>query len=134
MAAGMPHGAAVACKGSGAARALQCLQSNHDVRPTSMPACLGGPGVHPDALHCPGRGACRCIEISKRGIWSPAAVAYDRPDLDYSLLALDFMSPGALGAGLARLSLDLAAGTVGRGGGGCRACRRQAGSACVLRP
>jgi len=45
-------------------------------------------------------------------------VACDRPDLDYSLLALDFMSPEALGAGLARLSLDLAAGTVGRGGGG----------------
>ncbi len=30
-------------------------------------------------------------EISKRDIWSPARVAQDRPDVDYKLVAIDFL-------------------------------------------
>lgn len=30
-------------------------------------------------------------EISKRDIWSPARVAQERPDIDYKLIAIDFL-------------------------------------------
>jgi hypothetical protein len=33
----------------------------------------------------------RMAEISKRDIWSPARVAQDRPDIEYKLVAIDFL-------------------------------------------
>ena len=54
----------------------------------------------------------RFVEISKRDIWSPARLAQDRPDLHYSLLAVDFLPPSALQSGLLQLSTSLAAGNL----------------------
>lgn len=44
------------------------------------------------------------IEISKRDIWSRHRVTQDRPDVSYSLLAVDFMSKEALHKALMRVS------------------------------
>ena len=51
----------------------------------------------------------RFVEISKRDIWSPARLAQERPDLHYSLLAVDFLPPSAIQTGLMKLSTSLAA-------------------------
>ena len=49
------------------------------------------------------------MEIGKRGIWSPARVAQERPDVAYGFVAVDFLPPGVLHAGMACM---LAAGEV----------------------
>jgi len=49
------------------------------------------------------------IEISKRDIWSTARMMQERPDVRYSLLAVDFMSADALHSALMRVSDGLAA-------------------------
>jgi NADPH:quinone reductase-like Zn-dependent oxidoreductase/3-oxoacyl-(acyl-carrier-protein) synthase/acyl carrier protein len=54
----------------------------------------------------------RFVEISKRDIWSPARVAQERPDVSYSLVAVDFMSEAALNAALARVASAAAAGKL----------------------
>ncbi len=33
----------------------------------------------------------RMREISKRDIWSPQRIAQERPDIDYQLVAIDFL-------------------------------------------
>ena len=52
------------------------------------------------------------VEISKRDIWSPARLAQDRPDVHYTLLALDFLPASTLQAGLLQLSSALAHGSL----------------------
>ena len=74
-------------------------------------AQAGGVGVLLNSLTSPGmvagsmagvRPGGRFVEISKRDIWSPARLAQDRPDLHYSLLAVDFLPPSALHSALTR--------------------------------
>ena len=36
------------------------------------------------------------VELSKRGIWSPGRVAQERPDVSYTLLAVDFLASNVL--------------------------------------
>ena len=52
----------------------------------------------------------RVVELSKRGIWSAARVSQERPDVAYSLLAVDFLPPGSLNVALTRVSASMAAG------------------------
>lgn len=47
-------------------------------------------------------------EIGKRDIWSPQRVAQERPDISYTLLAIDFFPPEALQASLSAVSTHLA--------------------------
>jgi len=54
----------------------------------------------------------RFVEISKRDIWSPARVAQERPDVLYSLLAVDFLPVSVINAALSEVSGQLAAGDV----------------------
>ena len=51
---------------------------------------LTSPGMVAATLACLGPHA-RLSEISKRDIWSPARVAQERPDVDYKLVAIDFL-------------------------------------------
>ena len=37
--------------------------------------------------------AASLTEISKRDIWSPQRIAQERPDLQYKLVAIDFLPP-----------------------------------------
>ena len=74
-------------------------------------AALGGIDVVLNSLTSPGMvagsvagvrpGGC-FVEISKRDIWSPARLAQDRPDVSYSLLAVDFLPPSAVCSALTR--------------------------------
>ena len=50
----------------------------------------------------------RMTEIGKRDIWSPQRIAQERPDITYSLLAIDFFPPEALQASLSAVSTHLA--------------------------
>lgn len=52
------------------------------------------------------------IEISKRDIWCTNRVLQERPDVQFSLLAVDFMSAEALHASLMRISEGLSASTL----------------------
>jgi hypothetical protein len=54
----------------------------------------------------------RFVEIGKRDIWAPAAVAAERPDVISHLLAIDFMPPAVLQQLLLQVSSDLATGRV----------------------
>jgi len=45
------------------------------------------------------------VEISKRDIWGGVRVAQERPDINYSLVAVDFMSEDALHAALTRVAI-----------------------------
>ena len=53
----------------------------------------------------------RFVEISKRDIWSPARLAQDRPDLHYSLLAVDFLPPSAIHSALTRAAQAVSSGS-----------------------
>ena len=72
---------------------------------------LTSSGFVAGSLACLKRGG-RFIEISKRDIWSAARVAQDRPDVGYSLVAVDFLPATAVHSSMARLAAQLAAGTV----------------------
>lgn len=51
---------------------------------------LTSPGMVAATLACLARGG-QLAEIGKRGIWSPARVAQERPDVAYRLVAIDFL-------------------------------------------
>lgn len=51
-------------------------------------------------------------EVSKRDIWSPQRVAQERPDVKYSLIAIDFWEPQVVGSSLQRLAGMLARGNT----------------------
>ena len=52
------------------------------------------------------------MEIGKRGIWSAEAVQAVRPDVQYSLLAIDFVPPSVMGHMLTRITHGLAGGLI----------------------
>ena len=52
------------------------------------------------------------VEISKRDIWASLRVAQERPDISYSLLAVDFMPEIALNAALTSVSKQAAMGNL----------------------
>ena len=60
------------------------------------------------SLHCGGR----FVEISKRDIWSGARVAQERPDVTYSLLAVDFLPASVIHTALTKVAGQLAAGVL----------------------
>ena len=72
---------------------------------------LTSPGMVGAALALLRRGG-RLVEIGKRDVWSGAAVAAQRPDVAYSLVAVDFLPPRVLHSLLLELSSDMAAGRV----------------------
>ncbi|MFZ9292567.1 MAG: KR domain-containing protein, partial [Ilumatobacteraceae bacterium] len=95
--------------------------SSRDVRFASEAALLGGAHASLNSLTSAGMvaGSLAClrvggrfVEIGKRDVWSAARVAQERPDVAYSLLAVDFMPPAVLGASLSRLSASLASGAL----------------------
>ena len=67
---------------------------------------LTSPGMVSASLTALSRGGV-FVEISKRDIWSGARVAQERPDVTYSLLAVDFMSEEALHESLMRISAGI---------------------------
>ena len=50
------------------------------------------------------------VEVGKRGIWSPARVAQDRPDAAYHLVAVDFWRPATVAGSLLNLATNFAQG------------------------
>ena len=99
---------------------VQHVLNSRDTSSGTELARIGGVDVVLNSLTSPGmvagsvagvRPGGRFVEISKRDIWSPARLAQDRPDVTYSLLALDFLPPSALQSGLLRLSTSLAVGS-----------------------
>lgn len=55
------------------------------------------------------RGA-RLVELAKRDIWSPQRAAQERPDVTYSLLAVDFLPVAVLRRSLQAVAARVAAG------------------------
>ena len=93
--------------------------NSRDLSSATELARVGGVDVVLNSLTSPGmvagsvagvRLGGRFVEISKRDIWSPARLAQERPDLHYSLLAVDFLPPSAIQSGLMKLTTSLAAG------------------------
>ena len=83
-------------------------------------ALTGGVDVVLNSLTSPGmvagsvagvRPGGRFVEISKRDIWSPARLAQDRPDVSYSLLAVDFLPPSAVHSALTRAAQAVSTGS-----------------------
>ena len=83
-------------------------------------AQIGGVDVVLNSLTSPGmvagsvaglRPGGRLLEISKRDIWSPARLAQDRPDVHYSLLAVDFLPPSAVHSALTRAAQAVSSGS-----------------------
>ena len=72
---------------------------------------LTSPGMVASSLSLLAHGG-RLVEISKRDVVSAARVLQERPDVSYSLLAVDFLPPPVLHVLLSRLSRRLAAGEV----------------------
>lgn len=52
------------------------------------------------------------VEVGKRDIWSAARIAQERPDVSYHTLAIDFLPPALVGAGMTRVSAMLARGEL----------------------
>ena len=50
------------------------------------------------------------VEVGKRGIWSPARVAQERPDAAYHLVAIDFWLPATVAGSLLNLATNFAHG------------------------
>lgn len=72
---------------------------------------LTSPGMVAGSLAGVGiRGA--WVEIGKRDIWSPARLAQERPDIHYTLLALDFLPGQAIQSCMLELSGALSAGKL----------------------
>ena len=70
---------------------------------------LTSPGMVRASMAGVGAGG-RVVEIGKRDVFSAAAVAHDRPDVVYSLVALDYLPPTQLHRVLSRVSARLGAG------------------------
>ena len=72
---------------------------------------LTSPGMVAAALAVLRRGG-RLVEIGKRDVWSGAAVAAMRPDVAYSLLAVDFLPGREVQAALRAVAAGAAAGAL----------------------
>ena len=113
----------IATAGSPAKRGLlrglgtQAVLSSRDLHFPGQLACITSVDCILNSLTAPGfvaasvsalaTGGC-LVEISKRDIWSPQRVAQERPDLGYSLVAVDFLTPAAVHASLMRVAAGLA--------------------------
>ena len=64
---------------------------------------LTSPGMVAASLACLAGGG-RFTEIAKRGVWSPARAAQERPDVAFAVIAIDLLPRPALRAALARVS------------------------------
>ena len=82
----------------------------------------GGADVVVNSLTSPGMVAAslatlrlggRFVEIGKRGILGPAAVAAARPDVSYQLVAIDFLEPSAVGRAMVHIVAAVANGRLG---------------------
>jgi len=124
--AALLHCSVFATAGSPAKRMLvrslgiQHVTNSRDTSSASELAHVGGVNVVLNSLTSPGmvagslagvRPGGRFVEISKRDIWSPARLAQDRPDLHYSLLAVDFLPPSALQSALTRAAQAVSSGS-----------------------
>jgi NADPH:quinone reductase-like Zn-dependent oxidoreductase len=94
---------------------------SRDSRFVAPLAALGGVDVVLNSLTSPGmvagslallRRGGRFVEIGKRDIWSPAVVAGERPDVAYSLLAVDFLPDAAVQSALQQVAAGVAAGRL----------------------
>ena len=74
---------------------LQCLPAHAGMVAASLAALMHGGAL---------------VEVGKRGIWSPARVAQDRPDAAYHLVAIDFWRPATVAASLLDLATSSAQG------------------------
>jgi NADPH:quinone reductase-like Zn-dependent oxidoreductase len=72
---------------------------------------LTSPGMVGGALALLRRGG-RLVEIGKRDVWSGAAVAAQRPDVAYSLLAVDFLPDSEVQAALRAVAAGAACGAL----------------------
>jgi NADPH:quinone reductase-like Zn-dependent oxidoreductase len=72
---------------------------------------LTSPGMVGGALALLRRGG-RLVEIGKRDVWSGAAVAAQRPDVAYSLLAVDFLPDSEVQAALRVVAAGAASGAL----------------------
>ena len=112
--------------GSASKRSLLRSLGSHHVINSRAPdfvsdlAQIGGVEVVLNSLTSPGmvagsvagvRVGGRFVEISKRDIWSPARLAQERPDLHYSLLAVDFLPPSAVHSALTRAAQAVSSGS-----------------------
>ena len=102
-------------------RGVQQAVSSRDLKVVTELASTGGVDAVLNTLTSPGMLAGsvaglkvggRLVEISKRDIWSPARLAQDRPDVHYSLLALDFLPQQAIHSCMLELSASLAGGKL----------------------
>jgi hypothetical protein len=84
-------------------------------------SCLGGVDVVLNSLTSPGmvggslavlKQGGRFVEIGKRDIWTPAAVAAERADVSFSLLAVDFLPGCVVQSALQRVAAGVAAGRL----------------------
>jgi len=120
-------GTVIATAGSSNKRALvrslgvAAAVGSRDTQFASDVAQLGGVDIVLNSLTSSGmvagslaalRRGGRFVEISKRDIWSPARLAQERPDVTYTLVAVDFLPDGAVQAALSRLGSRLAAGVL----------------------
>eukprot|EP00883_Tetradesmus_obliquus_P011533 jgi/Sobl393_1/4315/SZX67650.1 len=117
----------VATAGSPSKRSLlrslgvQHVVGSRDTQFVGPLACLGGVDVVLNSLTSPGmvggslsvlRRGGRFVEIGKRDIWAPAAAAAERPDVAYSLLAVDFLPDEGVQSALQRVAAGVAAGQL----------------------
>jgi hypothetical protein len=117
----------VATAGSPSKRSLlrslgvQAVVGSRDTQFVGPLACLGGVDVVLNSLTSPGmvggslsvlRRGGRFVEIGKRDIWAPAAAAAERPDVAYSLLAVDFLPDEGVQNALQRVAAGVAAGQL----------------------
>jgi len=120
-------GSVVATAGGSTKRALvrslgvSAAVNSRDTQFASEMAELGGADVVLNSLTSSGmvgaslatlRRGGRFVEISKRDIWSAARVAQERPDVVYTLVAVDFLPDQAVQSALARLGSQLASGVL----------------------
>jgi acyl carrier protein len=120
-------GAVIATAGGPGKRSLlhslgvESVVGSRDTQFASDVAQLGGADVVLNSLTSSGmvagslaglRRGGRFVEISKRDIWSPARLAQERPDVAYSLLAVDFLPAAVIQATLRAVAAQLAAGAL----------------------
>jgi NADPH:quinone reductase-like Zn-dependent oxidoreductase/3-oxoacyl-(acyl-carrier-protein) synthase len=117
----------VATAGSPSKRALlrgtgvEVVVGSRDSGFTGPLALLGGCDVVLNSLTSPGmvggglavlKPGGRWVEIGKRDIWSRAAVSVERPDVGYSLVAVDFLPDGVVQKCLLGVAAGAAAGRL----------------------
>jgi NADPH:quinone reductase-like Zn-dependent oxidoreductase/acyl carrier protein len=102
-------------------RGVEVALGSRDIQFASEAAQLGGVDVVLNSLTSPGfvsgslaclRPGGRFVEISKRDIWCSTRVWQERPDVSFSLVAVDFLPPACVQPALCRLSSLLGSGLL----------------------